>query len=130
MEEVDFKTWCNALLASTKAEVNTSPTYAEARKGPYSREFKKATVKEYASLDKNQVFQKCILPSGKSLRNTKVVLIKLQMLSDSSKACLYGLKQAPYAWNKIISQSLIKLGFRQLISERSGIDCVHFTICG
>jgi hypothetical protein len=44
MKEVDFETWCNALLASTKADVNTSPTYAEAMKGPYAREFEKAIV--------------------------------------------------------------------------------------
>jgi hypothetical protein len=43
-------------------------------KGPYAREFEKAIAKEYASLNKNQVFQECILPSGKSLLDTKMVL--------------------------------------------------------
>jgi Reverse transcriptase (RNA-dependent DNA polymerase) len=71
MKEVDFETWCKVLLASTKTDL--SPT-SEAIKGHYALEFEKAIAKEYASLDKNQAFQEHMLPSGKSLLDTKMVL--------------------------------------------------------
>ena len=76
------------------------PTYSQAMKGPFKKEYEKAIQKEYASLEANKVFSEpCVLPKGFKPLDTKMVLKRKeeefpgQERRFKARLCTRGFKQ-------------------------------------